>query len=81
MTDTIDYLELTYRTVNLMMAFFYVVAVVASLLCFFMLFTTFEANVRAATKCSRAAFVCQSRLVKVARPPMRRSLHAHHYLL
>ncbi len=45
-TDTIHYLELTRSTVDLLMAFFYVVAVIASLLCFFMLFTTFEANVR-----------------------------------
>jgi len=45
-TDTLEYLSLTRGTVDLLMAFFYVVAVVASLLCFFMLFTTFEANVR-----------------------------------
>lgn len=45
-TDTIHYLELTRKTVTLLMAFFYIVAIVACLLCFFMLFTTFEANVR-----------------------------------
>jgi len=45
-TDTLHYVELTAGTLDLLMAFFYVVASIASLLCFFMIFTTFEANVR-----------------------------------
>ena len=45
-TDTLSYLALTRQTVDLLMAFFYVVAIVASLLCFFMLFTTFEVRNR-----------------------------------
>uniref|UniRef100_A0A6U6A8Q8 ABC3 transporter permease C-terminal domain-containing protein n=1 Tax=Guillardia theta TaxID=55529 RepID=A0A6U6A8Q8_GUITH len=45
-SDTLQLVEVTSGTVNMMMLFFYLIAFIASVLCFFMLFITFEANVR-----------------------------------
>ena len=44
--DTTAFVEVTAGTIALLMGFFHVIAVLASVLCLFTLFTTFESNVR-----------------------------------
>ena len=45
-TDTLLYVEVAAATVDMLMLFFYIVAALAAVLCFFMLYITFEATVR-----------------------------------
>jgi len=45
-TDSVYFVELTRDSVGLLMTFFYIVSAISALLCFFMLFTNTEANVR-----------------------------------